>query len=144
MKLKLLFGVTAAALFFTSLTHADFTFYSGTSSCEDVPGSWVGSGKASNWLIECFYNGAGTISTLDNAGNFNIEVNADKRSGSLVCPDHNYTKLRGTCVNGTVTIKTEYGNLNGNFSKNSGTSKGTLSVAPGVDVNVAIEFKRSA
>lgn len=142
MKQKLLIGFTAAALSFASLSHADFTFYSGANMCGDVPGNWAGSGKASNWLIECAYDGAGTVSTLDSAGNFTIEVNADKRSGSLVCPSHNTTKLKGVCVNGTVTIKTEYGNLNGIFTKNSGSAKGKLTVSPGIALDVAIQFKR--
>lgn len=118
MKLKLLIGFTAAALALAHVAHADFTFYSGANTCENVPGNWSGSGKATNWLIgECVYNGAGTISALDMDGNFSIEVNSDKRSGSLVCPEHNTTKLKGVCVNGVVTIKTEYGNLNGIFQK---------------------------
>ncbi|PWY56466.1 hypothetical protein DGG96_02380 [Legionella qingyii] len=143
MKQKLLIGFTAVSLTFASISHADFTFYSGSSNCEDIPGNWSGSGKASNWLIgECVYNGAGTVGALDSAGNFPIEVNADKRSGSIMCPRHNTTKLRGICVNGTVTIKTEYGNLNGIFSKNSGSANGKLTVSPGMDVDVAIQFKR--
>ncbi|KTD73705.1 hypothetical protein [Legionella tucsonensis] len=142
MKQKLLIGFTVAALSFATISHADFTFYSSANSCEDVPGNWAGSGKASNWLIECVYNGSGTVSALDSAGNFKIEVSADKRSGSILCPDHHTTKLEGVCVNGTVTIKTEYGNLNGIFTKNSGSAKGALNISPGVDVDVAIQFKR--
>lgn len=144
MKQKLLIGFTAAvaALFFINMAHADFTFYSEMNKCEDVPGNWAGSGKASNWLIECSYNGAGTVSALDDAGNFAIEVDADKRSGSFMCPDHHSTRLKGTCVNGRVTIKTEYGNLSGIFTKNSGSAKGSLNVSPGIDVDVAIQFKR--
>ncbi|MCW8444093.1 hypothetical protein OQJ19_01190 [Fluoribacter gormanii] len=143
MKQKIIIGFTAVALTIASISHADFTFYSGSSKCEDVPGNWAGSGKASNWLIgECVYNGSGTVGALDSAGNFAIEVNADKRSGSVLCPSHNTTKLRGICVNGTVTIKTEYGNLNGVFSKNSGSANGKLTVSPGMDVDVAIKFNR--
>ncbi|HHF7365234.1 TPA: hypothetical protein ACPSKY_000327 [Legionella bozemanae] len=142
MKQKLLIGFTVVALSFATISHADFTFYSSANSCDDVPGNWIGSGKASNWLIECVYNGSGTVSTLDSAGNFNIEVSADKRSGSILCPDHHTTKLMGVCANGAVTIKTEFGNLNGIFTKNSGNAKGRLNVSPGVDVDVAIQFRR--
>ncbi|QMT59867.1 hypothetical protein [Legionella sp. PC997] len=143
MKQKLLIGFTAVALTFASISYADFTFYSGSNNCEDIPGNWAGSGKASNWLIgECHYNGAGIVGAVDTTGHFAIEVNADKRSGSLICPEHHSTKLRGICVNGTVTIKTEYGNLNGIFSQNSGSAKGKLTVSPGMDVDVAIQFKR--
>ncbi|WP_392537523.1 hypothetical protein [Legionella sp. 227] len=143
MKQKLLIGFTVAALSFAHIANADFTFNSGSNSCDDISGNWSGSGKASNWLIgECVYNGAGTVSAVDKEGNLNIEVTADKRSGSLVCPDHNTTQLKGICVNGTVTIKTEYGNLSGIFSKTSGSAKGRLTVSPGMDVDVSIQFKR--
>ncbi|CAM2968266.1 Uncharacterised protein [Legionella steigerwaltii] len=143
MKQKLLIGFTAAVLSFAHMAHADFTFYSGTNTCDEIPGNWSGSGKANNWLIgECVYDGSGTIGALDKDGRFNIAVESDKRSGSMVCPDHNSTKLKGTCVNGTVTINTEYGNLNGIFSKTSGSAKGKLSVSPGMDVDVSIQFKR--
>ncbi|KTD67241.1 MULTISPECIES: hypothetical protein [Legionella] len=143
MKQKLLIGFTAVALSLAHMAHADFTFYSGANNCDEIPGNWAGSGKATNWLIgECAYNGSGTLGELDTNGSFDIEVSADKSSGSFVCPDHNTTKLKGVCVNGKVTIKTEYGNLSGIFSKTSGSAKGTLSVSPGMDVDVSIQFKR--
>ncbi|CEK10401.1 hypothetical protein [Legionella hackeliae] len=143
MKRRLL-GFIAAGLF-ASVSHADFIFHSNSSSvCADVPGHWTGRGKANNWLIgECKYHGSGIISALDGAGHFKIEVSADKDSGTSLCPKHAYEELTGSCTNGVVTIKTQYGSLAGNFSRNAGDAKGTLSVGPGMSADVVVRFERA-
>ncbi len=140
----LLIGFAAATLSFASMSHADATLYSGVANaCEYISGHWAGTGKASNWVIgECIYHGAGTISTLDTTGHFRIEVTSDKDSGSILCPNHTSKQLTGICINGVVTIMTEYGNLAGNFSQNAGNANGTLSVAPGMNADVEIQFQR--
>lgn len=144
MKRKLLIGLAVASMSFTGMSYADFTFYSSSTACEDAPGNWVGSGKAYNWLIgECVYNGSGTVGPVDSAGNFSLEVIANKRSGSFVCPEHTTTKLNGVCINGVVKIKTEYGDLAGNFTKTTGNAKGSLTVSPGIDVDVSVQFNRA-
>lgn len=144
MKKKLLIGLTVVTLSFTSISYANFTFYSGSTNCEDISGVWSGSGKASNWLIgECVYNGSGTVGSVDGAGNFKLEVSADKHSGNFMCPDHATKKLTGVCLNGVVKIKTEFGDLVGDFSQNTGNAKGKLSVSPGIDVDVSILFNRT-
>ncbi|MCL9684349.1 hypothetical protein [Legionella maioricensis] len=144
MKKILLMGLTAATLSFTPVSQADITVHSNTpDACEYIAGHWAGTGKASNWVIgECIYHGAGTVSTVDNTGSFKIEVTSNKDSGSLLCPAHAKKRLTGTCINGVVTIKTEYGDLAGHFSQNSGDAKGTLSVARGISADVVIQFQR--
>lgn len=142
MKGKLYIGYMIIALSLTNAAYADFTFYSSTNNCNNVSGNWKGSGTASNWLIECAYEGSGTISGLAHDGGFKLDVEAHKISGSGLCPQHTKHSLTGVCVNGVVTVKTEYGNLSGYFSTDSGSSNGTLTVAPGIEVDVAIQFHR--
>lgn len=142
MKGKLFIGFAILAFSLTKAAHADFTFYASSNDCKNVSGDWKGSGTASHWLLECAYNGSGTISYIDNSGNFSLDVTADKQSGSILCPQHTEHKLKGVCVDGVVTVKTEYGNLTGVFSENTGSSNGTLNVSAGIDVAVAIQFQR--
>lgn len=126
------------------MSHADAIFYSSlANACEYISGHWAGTGKASNWVLgDCIYHGAGTVSSLDATGHFKIEVASDKDSGSILCPNHATKQLTGICLNGVVTIMTEYGNMTGSFSQNSGSAKGTLSVAPGMNADVVIQFQR--
>ncbi|KTD56329.1 hypothetical protein Lsan_3017 [Legionella santicrucis] len=142
MKGKSFIGLMVIALSLTKAAYADFTFYSSTNDCKHVSGDWKGSGTASHWLVECAYEGSGTISGVGREGGFTVDVEAYKLSGSSLCPHHTKHKLTGVCVNGVVTIKTEYGNLSGYFSTDSGSSNGTLKVAPTIDVDVAIQFQR--
>jgi hypothetical protein len=144
MKRNALMGIMVATIAFANVSYADFTFHTNHSNaCESLPGQWAGSGKASSWWIgECVYHGAGLISTLDRAGNFSLEVSADKDSGSFLCPNHATQQLAGICVNGVVTVKTDYGNLTGNFSNNAGTANGTLTVSPGINAEVTLSFAR--
>lgn len=144
MKRNVLMGIMAVTMSFMNMSHADFTFHSNDpNACEYVAGHWSGTGKAHNWLLgDCVYYGLGTASILDNAGNFIMEVTADKDSGSFLCPNHSSKRLSGVCVNGVVTVMTQYGNLAGNFLSNSGEASGTLSVASGMSADVMIQFLR--
>ena len=144
MKRILLIGLTTAALSFATISHADATLHSHVANaCEYISGYWMGTGKASNWVLgECIYHGSGTIGPVNDAGNFKIEITSDKDSGSLLCPSHTKKQLTGVCVNGVVTIRIEYGNLAGHFSQNAGDAKGTLSVAPGMSADVVVQFQR--
>ncbi|ASQ46165.1 hypothetical protein [Legionella clemsonensis] len=144
MKRYLLTGLMLTAFSFTSVSYADFIFQSAHSTaCEDIPGKWTGHGKATNWLTgECQYHGAGILSSLDSSGHFKVEVTADKDSGSVLCPKHAHEELMGACMNGVVTIMTEYGNLAGHFSRNQGNAQGTLSVGPGMSAEVFVVFER--
>lgn len=143
MKRNVLIGFLAT-LTFTNLAYADFTWHSTEpNSCEHVSGHWAGVGKASNWFIgDCVYHGAGIVSLLDSSGNFTVEVTAHKDSGSILCPAETKRTLSGVCVNGVTTIMTEYGNMTGSFSQNAGDAKGTLSVAPGINAEVSLQFQR--
>lgn len=143
MKQKVLMGVMVATMFLANTSHANFTFYSSNSNgCEQVSGRWSGTGKASNWLIgDCVYQGLGTISTVDAAGKLVLDVDVNKRSGSVLCPGHASQKLTGTCVNGTVTLNTGYGNLSGNFSQNQGSARGKLSFL-GLSADISVQFQR--
>ena len=144
MKYYLSIGTMAAALLFSNASLADYTFHSSDANvCEHTTGQWVGTGKATNWFIgECVYHGSGKINPPDNAGKFTLNVMADKDSGSILCPSHTKKQLTGMCANGIVTIMTEYGNMLGNFSENAGDAKGTLSVSPGMNAEVTIQFQR--
>ncbi|MGL5742909.1 MAG: hypothetical protein ACRCXC_10415 [Legionella sp.] len=104
MRLKLLIGFTVA-MSFAGISHADFKFYSDPNACNNVAGSWVGSGKASNWWLDCSYEGAGTVSVPDVLGGFTLEVNANRSSGSFLCPEHATARLEGICLDGVVLIR---------------------------------------
>lgn len=124
--------------------HADYLFYSSAAdACEQISGHWIGSGKAESWLADCAYHGQGYASAVDAAGNFSIDVSADKDSGSFICPSHTERKLMGNCANGVVTFRSDYGNITGVYANNSGTAVGTLTASPGIDVDVSIQFTRT-
>ena len=144
MKRSLLMGFLAATMSFTSLSYADFTFHSSSqNACEAISGPWSGSGKAYNWFIgECKYHGSGVASALDETGRFTVEVNATKDSGNFLCPAQATEKLIGICADGNAVIITQYGNLTGSFSQNAGNAGGTLSVSPGMNAEVSIQFFR--
>lgn len=144
MKRNVLMGLMVATMSFANVSYANFIFHSNVSNaCENVSGSWSGTGKASNWFVgECVYHGSGNVSRVDSTGSFKIDVSADKDSGSFLCPNHATEQLKGVCVNGAVTILTDFGNLTGNFSPNEGSANGVLSVSPGMDAEVSIQFRR--
>lgn len=145
MKRNLQLAFIAAIMSFTSMSHAEFIFHLNTpNACDSISGHWSGKGRATNWLLgECSYHGSGEISTVDSTGHFTVNVTADKDSGSPFCPAHSTEKLNAVCANGVVTVKTEFGNLVGNFSDTSGSAKGTLTVSPGMDADVSIKFQRA-
>jgi hypothetical protein len=141
MKHILINGMVAATLFFTATSYADYTFKLGENDCSQLAGSWLGTGTASSWLLgECIYHGTGIMSSVDEMGNFTADVKADKDSGNILCPNHTIKKIKGFCFNGVVTLKTDYGHLDGDFTSSSGNAKGTLSVAPGVSADVNVQF----
>lgn len=123
--------------------HADFFIHSNdANACTGIPGPWQGSGKISQFLIgECVYNGSGSISNLDSAGNFTLNLTANKVSGwSPLCPQQITPQLSGNCNNGNVIIRTDYGNLTGNFTSQKGQASGTLTVSPGIDVSISVQL----
>ncbi|KTC98365.1 hypothetical protein [Legionella erythra] len=126
-------------------SYANFTFYpNALNNCTSIAGNWAGKGMASSWLTgECHYHGAGTVSAVDSNGHFNIELAVDKDSGSFLCPNHTTKQLAGVCRDGVVTIQTEYGNLNGHFSENTGNASGKLTVSPGMSADVSVQFYRN-
>ncbi len=127
----------------TGTAHADFRFYSNTSNvCENISGDWNGTGRASNWLIDCKYHGKGTITPVDASGHFILTLDIDKDSGSFMCNNHVTSHLSGTCADGAVTITTDNGNLQGNFSDKSGSASGSLSVILGMTIDVSSQFQR--
>lgn len=145
MKRTLLMTSLVPMLIFGNLTYANFSFHSSAQdSCEYVTGRWDGAGKVSNWFLgSCTYHGVGVLGSLDSNGVFTAEVTAYKDSGSFFCPKKAKEKFTGVCVNGLVTMNTNYGNLNGSFSQSEGNAQGTLSIAPGMSAEVSIQFQRS-
>lgn len=145
MKRSMKFITSGAVMLFSITSHAQILLHlSADNSCETVSGHWAGQGSAYNWLLgTCKYHGSGTISELDSQGNFSLMINADKDSGSMLCPDHHNEQLNGSCANGLVTIKTGYGDISGVFEQNTGSAKGTLSVAPGMEADVSVQFSKS-
>ena len=136
-------GLISLALLSTG-AYAEYSFsLANTESCESIAGSWSGKGKATNWLLgSCTYYGTGIVSIVDNTGHFSVRIIADKDYGNKLCPEHATEQLNGVCLNGVVTIKTDFGSLKGNFSENNGSAKGTLSVSPGIDADVSIHLFR--
>lgn len=143
MKRNIFIGLIGAVLINTG-TYADYSFrLANNNSCESISGSWSGKGKATNWLIgSCTYHGTGTVGPVDSTGHFTVHAEADKDHGTPLCPDHASEQLTAVCLNGVVTIKTDFGSLKGNFSSNNGSAKGTLSVSPGMEADVSIQFYR--
>ena len=142
MKIKSL-GLICLTLL-TSNVYAEYSFsLDNPESCESIAGSWSGKGKATNWLLgSCTYHGSGIVSAVDSTGHFSVRTTADKDYGNKLCPEHATEQLNGVCLNGVVTIKTDFGSLKGNFSENNGSAKGTLSVSPGIDADVSIHLFR--
>lgn len=143
MKKLVLIGITAMTLSTINTAYAGFSFHlANADSCQTISGQWIGSGKASNWFIgDCIYHGTGTASTLDSQGHFTLSVVAQKDSGHFFCPEQSTKALSGVCANGEVVFNTEYGALKGSFANNVGQAHGTLTASPGIDVEVAIEFR---
>lgn len=134
-----------ATLILATDAWADFTFISDDPEiCNYLANEWEGKGKASNWLFSCSYTGTGSISQMDETGHFTVALSAKKRSGGVICPDYVNQELRGTCQAGVVTFITDYGNLKGNFSQESGNAKGTLTYSPGASATVSVTFQRRA
>ncbi len=143
MKRHLLIGTSIIMLSLANVAYADFFIHSSDlNTCPNIAGQWNGTGVLSNWLIgSCLYHGTGKIGNVDNVGHFTLDVAAEKESGSIVCPQSPTVQLAGTCVDGNVTISTSYGNLTGNMSGNQGDAKGTLTISPGITVDVNIQFQ---
>lgn len=142
MKRKLLMGFTVVAMFLAHTSHADFTFYSDSTDCNEVVGNWVGTSTATSGLIKCDYNGSGVVSPVENNSQFKLSLNAKKTSGSILCPANYSATFNAVCTNGVVTVKTEYGNLMGGFSRsNGGNAKGRLTISPGIFVDIDIRFR---
>lgn len=144
MKRIILAGLSSITLFFAAVSHADFTFYSNTqNSCASISGVWAGSGKVHHWMIrDCVYQGTGVVSTVDESGQFTLNISCDKSAGGLICPKHVETQLKGTCADGVVSITTGYGDLEGHFSSTSGNASGTVTVSPGISADVSVQFQR--
>lgn len=145
MKRALIAGLSIIILSLTNQSYAHSTLYSNDpNACEHVAGQWVGTGTASNWFLgECAYHGSGSISPLDDTNKFTVDLSVDKNSGSFLCPGHVHKVISGTCLNGTVTLNTEYGDLTGIFSQESGEANGTLTVSPGINATISIQFQRA-
>lgn len=136
-------GILSIGLLLNGFVHADMHFRLAQDNCDGISGNWTGTAKASSWMIgECVYNGFGTASELDLAGNFTMKVEANKVSGSFVCPNHDARELKAVCVNGLVVVSTEYGNLTGSYTNKVGKAEGTLTVSPGITADVSIQFSR--
>ncbi len=142
MKRNIFLGLIGAVLLSTG-AYADYSFrLASPDTCDSIAGNWSGKGEASAWFLgTCKYHGVGTVGPLVE-DHFTVHVSADKKSGSALCPDHASEQINAVCKNGVVTIKTEFGSLKGNFSSNSGSAKGTLSVSPGIEADVFIQFYR--
>lgn len=143
MKRFFLAGITAITVSFANTSFATFSLHSNDyDMCQHIEGQWLGSGTLSNWLIgECIYRGVGQIKIIDNSGHFILNMNVEKKSGSRFCTDSIAEQFSGNCTNGVVTIITDYGDLEGSFSEQSGSAQGTLSIAPGMSAKLNISFQ---
>lgn len=141
MKFSIKAGLSILLIALTSSSYANYTFH--VNNCDEIAGKWAGTGEASNWMVDCTYQGTGLINTVDNTGNFSLTVNVDKVSGSFMCPSHHEDTLQGTCTNGNVVIATGYGDLTGVVSHNAGTAKGKVELLPGVGADVTIKLQRN-
>ncbi len=113
------FVLIPAGLFLLA-TEAEANITMQTSSptaCEHIAGHWVGTGTVSAVIIvkiNCKYHGEGEISMIDDH-TFNMSMALSKESG--ICPDHESFQLRGTCQNGSITLKTEDADLVGSLNE---------------------------
>lgn len=145
MNNKILTGVAAVALLFASTSWADFSFRSDDSdACMHIAGKWTGTGTISSSVTgTCNYKGSSTSTSVDSNGKFTIAGTIEKQSGSFFCPPQVSKQLTGICTNGTVSIQTEFGNLTGTFSIESGEAVGKLTVMPGVVAEVSMKFQHA-
>lgn len=133
----------ALILMTSSATQADFLIHSATNlSCPMLMGNWTGSGKVSNWAVDCSYRGSATVHSMDQSGNFIFDITVDKTGGSFVCPNHSSKSLAGSCQDGRIVFKTNYGHLTGNVSGDAGYAEGTLTISPGISADVKINIQR--
>lgn len=139
-----LLGCVSAAALLTGSVYANYSFMlEDSSDCSTISGGWSGRGKAHNWLLgSCTYHGKGTVSSVDSNGRFFAQVEVDKDHGVGLCPQHVTERIDAQCVNGLVTVKTDFGSLRGTFTSNSGKASGVLSVAPGIEADVTIQLSR--
>jgi hypothetical protein len=144
IKKFLLIGTITTFLSFTHISYADIQLYSNDENvCSSIAGNWIGTGTVQNPLIGvCRYHGIGTISLVDEVGHFNLKLNTEKDSGSLLCPSHSESVFNGTCLNGAIKLSTPYGDLSGTLSGNTGIASGTLRVSPGINADVVVKFNR--
>ena len=111
--------------------------------CQYIPGHWDGNALIIHWLIgKCRYRTYWESATLGSSENFILKMMVDKNSGGIFCPRHGKKKLRGTCVNGAITIITKHGNLKGTLFKNAGEAQGTIYLIPGVGARISVAFER--
>lgn len=132
--LRILMGL----LCFAFTVHADIVIsFDAPNTCANLDGSWSGTSKVSHWLSGiCTYHGTGTIIFIDAFGHFRVSGRADKDSGSFLCPAQISEQLSGVCVDGLMTIKTDFAVVTGTLSGNSGSAQGRLTLSPGLDVDV--------
>jgi len=123
-----------------NIARADYIFYLGSpNACANLANNWLGQGRVYNWVVDCQYHGIGIINNRDQAGNFQLNINVNKDSGSFICPNTYSSHFTGKCSNGYVVIATGYGDLAGTVSGNAGTAKGSLTIS-GTKTNVDITF----
>lgn len=141
---RFVYLVFFSALLLSSSTFAHMSFkLLDSKSCDSLEGQWTGKGKATNWLVgTCVYNGTGVVYPSDSKGVSTVQVTADKESGSFLCPNHTTENLKAVCSNGLISVKTQYGNINGTITPRSGQASGTLVVGPGIEAEVSLQFSR--
>jgi hypothetical protein len=146
MQRNLRLSLMIAAMSFINAAHANFRLHAADAfSCDYITGHWAGTAKAYNWFVgDCLYHGNLTVSTVDNEGNFSMDITADKDVGSSMCPTHVGLQFKGACSQGAIAMRTDYGNLTGSFSKFAADVKGTITLAPGVNAEVSIQMQRTS
>lgn len=144
MKKMIWVAWTVKTVLFCPLSYANYTIeLNNVDACHSIAGTWVGKGKATNWIIgTCKYHGEGMLGNIDNAGRFTITASAHKDYGNALCPQRVKQVLNAVCINGVMSVKTDYGSLRGVLNEMTGSANGTLSLSPGMDAKVSLQFSR--
>ncbi|MBV9576915.1 MAG: hypothetical protein JO149_09855 [Gammaproteobacteria bacterium] len=142
MKKGILLSFVTALFLLSSSAQANVSIDLGSAdACSNIIGSWAGTATLSNPVINCQYNGTGNIGSVDENGNFGLDIHANKISG-IFCPNTYADHLAGVCKDGNVSINTGHGDLRGTFSGATGNANGTLSIL-GIQVAMEILFNKT-
>lgn len=142
LKRSWMMSLLLVTLFPLKFAYADVVLMSGVNACQDVVGHWSGTAIVSSRITgDCLYRGNGIVDGIDARGNFSFHLQANKDKGSDICPANVNHTLSANCVNGAITLKTNYGNLTGTMSGKTGHASGKVSFM-GLSAKISVQLQK--